>query len=166
MSRTPLIHASALLLGMLVISIWIASAPQVQADESAPDPGCDYDFDFPPGTLIVEVGFWLNDGTTDSCTGEPVCTIQFPVEDSDRCSAWPGNSGENSASNFECGEKSLSYTQWTTLTCSGGQVPDGTDKTVYTDQCNPDVPDSLRSRILDFSGCLEVQDQKSQESEP
>jgi len=41
-----------------------------------------------------------------------------------------GRSGENSVSNISCGQDSFSYTKWTTLTFSGGQVPAGTRKTV------------------------------------
>lgn len=120
------------------------------------DMECGGEFDFPPGTRLVTVGFWVNDGTPESCSGEPICKIPFPVDYGDEeCFAWPGRSGENSATHFSCGEKSFSYTQWTTLTCSGGEVPEGTFKPVYTDQCNPDTPDTLRSRILDFSGCEE-----------
>ena len=47
----------------------------------------------------------------------------------------------------------MSYTQWTTLTCSGGQNPGGTRKTTFTNWCTQDVPPTLYARIVDFSGC-------------
>ena len=75
----------------------------------------------------VTVAFW-QDAT---CSGAPNATTAFPLNYSGaQCFSWPGRSGENSVSNFSCGQDSFSYTQWTTLTCSGGQVPAGTRKTV------------------------------------
>ena len=56
-------------------------------------------------------------------------------------------------SQFACGEDRFSYTQWTTLTCSGGQVPAGTRKTVTSGGCTQGVPPTQYARILDFSGC-------------
>jgi len=99
---------------------------------------------------FVTVGFWQD----PMCTGEPNNTTAFPVDYGDtQCFAWPGRSGENSASRFSCGEQSFSYTQWTTLTCSGGQVPEGTRKTVSITTCIQGVPPTQYARILDFSGC-------------
>ena len=99
---------------------------------------------------FVTVGFWQD----PACTGEPNNTTAFPVDYGDtQCFAWPGRSGENSASRFSCGEQSFGYTQWTTLTCSGGQVPEGTRKTVGTSTCTQGVPPTQYARILDFSGC-------------
>ena len=104
----------------------------------------------PEGEPVVTVGIWK----TDDCSGDPVGALTFPVNYADQqCYSWAGNSGENSATNFSCGENDFSYTQWTSLTCSGGQRPAGTDKTVYTTQCQQDVPPTIYSRILDFSGC-------------
>lgn len=98
----------------------------------------------------VTVGFW-QDAT---CAGAPGNTTAFPVDYGDgMCFVWPGRSGENSASRFECGADSFSYTQWTTLTCSGGQVPAGTRKTVTTGGCTQGVPPTQYARIVDFSGC-------------
>lgn len=99
---------------------------------------------------FVTVGFWQD----PACSGEPTNTTAFPVGYGDtQCFAWPGRSGENSASRFSCGEQSFSYTQWTTLVCSGGQVPEGTRKTVGTATCTQGVPPTQYARILDFSGC-------------
>ena len=98
----------------------------------------------------VTIGFW-NDST---CSGPPVSTNQFPAHYGDtQCYSWPGRSGENSASRFTCGTNSFSYTQWTTLTCSGGQNPAGTRKTDNLTDCTQDFPPTLYARILDFSGC-------------
>ena len=106
--------------------------------------------ELPEGTPIVTVGIWK----TNDCSGDMVGTITFPVNYADQqCYTWAGNSGENSATNFSCGENSFFYTQWTSLTCSGGQRLDGTDKTVYTEQCQQDVPPTIYSKIIDFSGC-------------
>ncbi|MDH4183513.1 MAG: hypothetical protein OEV92_04770 [Nitrospinota bacterium] len=106
--------------------------------------------DVPAGSLTVTVGFW----STNDCSGNTIATISFPVDYANtQCYSWPGHSGENSASNFVCGANSLSYTQWTTMTCSGGQNSSGTAKTVHTDQCQQDVPPTLYSKIIDFSGC-------------
>ncbi len=99
---------------------------------------------------FVTVGFWQD----PACAGEPSNTTAFPVDYGDtQCFAWPGRSGENSASRFSCGEQSFSYTQWTTLICSGGQVLGGTRKTVGTATCTQGVPPTQYARILDFSGC-------------
>ena len=99
---------------------------------------------------FVTVGFWQD----STCTGEPSNTTAFPVDHGDtQCFAWPGRSGENSASRFSCGEQIFNYTQWTTLTCGGGQVPEGTRKTVSTTTCIQGVPPTQYARILDFSGC-------------
>jgi hypothetical protein len=101
----------------------------------------------------VTVGFW-NDPT---CSGSPVSTNRFPVHYGDtQCYSWPGRSGENSASRFSCGANSFSYTQWTTLTCSGGQNPPGTRKTSNMTDCTQDFPPTLYARVLDFNGCEEA----------
>ena len=101
----------------------------------------------------VTVGFW-ND---PACGGAPVAMNRFPVHYGDtRCYSWPGRSGENSASRFTCGTDSFSYTQWTTLTCSGGQNPAGTRKTSNMTGCTQDFPPTLYARVLDFSGCQAV----------
>jgi len=101
----------------------------------------------------VTVGFW-ND---PACGGAPVAMNRFPVHYGDtRCYSWPGRSGENSASRFTCGTDSFSYTQWTTLTCSGGQNPPGTRKTSNMTDCTQDFPPTLYARVLDFSGCQDA----------
>jgi len=98
----------------------------------------------------VTIGFW-ND---PACGGAPVATNRFPVHYGDTgCYTWPGRSGENSASRCACGKDSFSYTQWTTLTCSGGQNPPGTRKTTNTTDCTQDFPPTLYARVLDLSGC-------------
>lgn len=98
----------------------------------------------------VTVGFWSD----STCGGTPVSTNRFPVHYGDtQCYTWPGRSGENSASRFSCGADSFSYTQWTTLTCSGGQNPSGTRKTSNLTDCTQDVPPTLYARVVDFSGC-------------
>ena len=102
------------------------------------------------GQRFVTVGFWQD----PTCSGEMTGTTRFPVDFGDtRCFAWSGRSGMNSASRFLCGAESLNYTQWTTLTCSGGQVPEGTRKTVTISGCTQGVPPEQYGRILDFSGC-------------
>src|SRR5262245_12148489 len=94
----------------------------------------------------VTVGFW-ND---PACGGSPVSTNRFPVHYGDtQCYSWPGRSGENSASRFSCGTDTFSYTQWTTLTCSGGQNPGGTRKTSNMTDCTQDFPPTLYARVLD-----------------
>jgi hypothetical protein len=104
----------------------------------------------PAPERYVTVGFWTN----ATCSGEPVATNKFPVHYGDtECYAWPGRSGQNSASRFSCGKDSFSYTQWTTLTCTGGRNPGGTRKTVTRTGCAQDVPPTLHARIVDFSGC-------------
>jgi hypothetical protein len=98
----------------------------------------------------VMVGFWAE----PTCGGEPVSVNRFPVHFGDTgCYTWPGRSGQNSASRFSCGQESFSYTQWNTLTCSGGQNPPGTRKTSTLTDCTQDVPPTLYSRVVDFSGC-------------
>lgn len=102
-----------------------------------------------PARYVI-VGFW-QDAT---CSGAPNATNAFPLHyDPTQCFASPGRSGENSVSQFACGPNSFSYTQWTTLTCSGGQVPGGTRKTVTVAGCTQGVPPTQYARILDFSGC-------------
>lgn len=101
----------------------------------------------------VTVGFW-ND---PACGGAPMAMNRFPIHYGDtRCYSWPGRSGENSASRFTCGNGSFSYTQWTTLTCSGGQNPAGTRKTSNMIDCTQDFPPTLHARVLDFSGCQDT----------
>ena len=98
----------------------------------------------------VTIAFW----NSASCSGAPASTNRFPVHYGDtQCYSWPGRSGENSASRFSCGADSVSYTQWTTLTCSGGQNPSGTRKTTSLNGCTQDVPPTLYARVVDFSGC-------------
>jgi hypothetical protein len=102
------------------------------------------------GQRFVTVGFWQN----ATCTGEMIGTTAFPVDFGDTgCFTWTGRSGMNSASRFSCGSESFNYTQWTTVTCSGGQVPEGTRKTVTISGCTQGVPPQQYGRILDFSGC-------------
>ena len=102
------------------------------------------------GERYVTVGFWSD----PTCTGPPANTNRFPVHYGDtQCYSWPGRSGANSASRFACGDRTFSYTQWTTLTCSGGQNPAGTRKTTPLTGCTQDVPPTLYARVLDFSGC-------------
>lgn len=101
----------------------------------------------------VTLGFW-NDPT---CSGEPVAQRRMPAHYGDsQCFSWPGRSGTNSATNFICGNDSFAYTQWTTLTCSGGQQPEGTRKVAHTTGCTQDFPPTLYSRVLDFSGCRQA----------
>ena len=98
----------------------------------------------------VTVGFWQE----PTCNGEPINTTAFPVDYGDAmCFVWAGRSGENSAGRFACGSAGFSYTQWTSLTCSGGQVPGGTRKTVSVGGCTQGVPPTQYARVVDFSGC-------------
>jgi hypothetical protein len=102
------------------------------------------------GQRFVTVGFWQN----ATCTGDMIGATSFPVDFGDTgCFTWSGRSGMNSASRFSCGPETFTYTQWTTLTCSGGQVPEGTRKTVSIAGCTQGVPPQQYGRILDFSGC-------------
>ena len=107
----------------------------------------------PPATgqeRYVTVAFW----NSSTCSGDPAAMNRFPVHYGDtQCYTWPGRSGENSASRFSCGRDTFSYTQWTTLTCSGGQNPAGTRKTTPLTGCTQDVPPTLYARVVDFSGC-------------
>ena len=130
--------------GLACFAIWCAGCGAY--DQVAPS-----QTPVPTGTQrLVTVGFW-NDST---CSGAPVSTNQFPAHFGDtQCYSWPGRSGENSASRFTCGPGSFSYTQWTTLTCSGGQNPAGTRKTSTLTDCTQDVPPTLYARVLDLSGC-------------
>ena len=124
--------------------------PEAQAATPQAQTGTDPLAGNPESDQLVTIGFWK----TSDCSGEPVGINVYPVDYADeRCYDWPGQSGENSATNFSCGENSFTYTQWTTLTCSGGMHPEGTVKTAYTDQCTQDVPLTLYAKILDFSGC-------------
>lgn len=113
---------------------------------SSEDDGCDKHA--ADATRYVLVGFWK---TTD-CSGDPIETNAFEVKADAPCYCWPGGSGENSAHKFSCDvdAKSFTYTQHTTLTCSGGN---SNVKTVYTDKCVQDVPPTLYAKILDFSAC-------------
>jgi hypothetical protein len=98
----------------------------------------------------VTVAFWQD----PTCSGAPNVTTAFPLHYGvGQCFSSPGRSGENSVSNFLCGQDSFSYTQWTTLTCSGGQVPAGTRNTVTIAGCTQGVPPTQYARITDFSGC-------------
>jgi hypothetical protein len=73
-------------------------------------------------------------------------SCETPVHYGDtQCYTWP--------SRFSCGPTTFSYTQWTTLICSGGQNPAGTRKTSTLTDCAQDVPPTLYARIIDFSGC-------------
>lgn len=128
----------------------LLSAPSCQqggagaalSSPSAPTP--------PAGQRFVTVGFWQD----LTCSGEMIGTTAFPVDFGDAgCFTWTGRSGMNSASRFSCGSESFTYTQWTTLTCSGGQVPEGTRKSVTISGCTQGVPQQQYGRILDFSGC-------------
>ena len=98
----------------------------------------------------VIVGFW----ETDDCSGEPIAKNSFPIDNSDGCYCWPGNSGENSAEDFECDtdNNAFVYTQYGSLTCGeGDNTP--TTKTVYTDKCEQDIPPTLYSQIIDYTAC-------------
>jgi hypothetical protein len=80
---------------------------------------------------FVTISFWR----TDDCSGELVASNSFPVDyGSERC-------------------YSFTYTQWITMTFSGGRNPPGMVKTNYSDQCREDVPLALYAKVTDFSGC-------------
>ena len=134
-------NRSRVLLGVAVLCVGCGAPSQVAPGPSSIPTGLE---------RYVTVGFW----TDATCSGPPANTNQFPVHYGDtQCYSWPGRSGENSASRFTCGPTSFSYTQWTTLTCSGGQNPAGTRKTNTPTDCTQDVPPTLYARIVDFSGC-------------
>ena len=106
-----------------------------------------------PSAFVI-VGFWDED---DSCSGEPMITNAFPVDNSAACYCWPGNSGSNSADDFECqpSNNSFSYTQYNSLTCGeGDNTP--VSKTVYTDACEQDIPANLYAKIVDYGACAGV----------
>jgi hypothetical protein len=99
---------------------------------------------------FVTISFWR----TDDCSGELVASNSFPVDyGSERCYSLPGRSGSNSATNCMCVVDSFTYTQWITMTFSGGRNPPGMVKTNYSDQCREDVPPALYAKVTDFSGC-------------
>lgn len=103
----------------------------------------------PEDPAYVQIGFWMN----SDCSGEPIKINSFPVEADAPCYCWPGNSGENSAIDFSCDPdaQSFTYTQYTTLTCGGGNG--GVVKTSYTDKCEQDIPPTLYSKIVDYGAC-------------
>ena len=101
------------------------------------------------GTDRVVVGFWER----DDCSGDPVATNSFPVDASADCYCWPGNSGENSADTFTCNaDGSFTYTQYGSLDC-GLSDDSPTPKTVYTTDCQQDIPPTIYAMILDNSAC-------------
>ena len=104
---------------------------------------------------FVIVGFW----STSDCSGEPIAKNSFPVDSSEECYCWPGNSGENSADTFKCDveNKAFIYTQYGSLTC-GEDDNTPTVKTVFTDQCKQDIPPTIYSRILEYDACLSTID--------
>ena len=138
--------AKWMFVGFAMVGIGCGTSSQAAPSPSAPSPTS-----VATGSeRYVTIAFW-NDST---CSGSPVSTNRFPVHYGDtQCYTWPGRSGENSASRFSCGTSSFSYTQWTTLTCSGGQNPAGTRKTDTLTDCTQDFPPTLYARIVDFSGC-------------
>lgn len=89
------------------------------------------------------------------CTGTPKIEQTLPAHyGSTCCSATTTQEGhENSSGLFTCGADSFSYTQWTSLTCSGGQQPAGTVKSYTLTGCTEDTPPGMWGRITDFSGC-------------
>ena len=116
--------------------------------------GCTSDEDCPVNpedpTQYVIVGFW----STNDCSGEPIAVNSFPVEASQGCYCWPGNSGENSADRFSCDpdNRSFTYTQYGSLTC-GEDDDTPTEKTVYLDRCEQDIPPTIYSKIIDYGAC-------------
>ena len=142
MSKKITCWVSSILFIFLLIGGWSLNFNEPAAQMSAPRAE---DADH-----FVTISFWR----TNDCSGEPVASNSFPVDyASERCYSWPGRSGTNSATRFICGANSFTYTQWTTLTCSGGRNPPGMMKTNYSDQCTQDVPPTLYAKITDFSGC-------------
>ena len=130
-----------MLFGLAVMCVGCGASTQVGPSQSSMPTG---------GERYVTIGFW----TDSTCSGAPASTNRFPVHyGGTQCYSWPGRSGANSASRFACGPNSFSYTQWTTLTCSGGQNPGGTRKTDTLTDCTQDVPPTLFARIIEFSGC-------------
>ena len=103
-------------------------------------------------TRFVKVGFW----STSDCSGDPVNTNNFAVNNTGGCYCWPGHSGENSADTFSCdtSNNAYSYTQYGSLDC-GASDNTPTVKTVYTNQCNQDIPPTLNSKIIDYTACTQ-----------
>lgn len=127
---------------------------QTDDDDTAPAPDDDDDDECvlnpsDPSKYVI-VGFWL----TEDCSGEPVNTNAFPVDNEDGCYCWPGHSGANSATDFSCNpeDNSFTYQQYANLTCDASG--NGTLKTSYTDQCLTDVPATLHARIIEYGACL------------
>mgnify|MGYP001226162792 CR=1 FL=1 len=103
----------------------------------------------PDGENRVVVGFW----ETEDCSGEPVKTNSFPIDQNASCYCWPGHSGENSADSFQCNsDGSFTYTQYGSLDC-GISDDSPTEKTVYTDTCEQDIPPTIYAKIIDNSPC-------------
>ena len=89
------------------------------------------------------------------CSGTPFIEQRLPAYYGSTCchSTTTSQGHENSTSVFTCGAGTFTYTQWTSLTCSGGRVPTGTVKTYSLTGCTEDTPPGTWGRITDFSGC-------------
>ena len=100
----------------------------------------------------VTIGRWSN----ASCTGTMVASQRLPVHYGSTCchSSTTGAGHENSSSRFTCGASTFTYTQWTSLTCSGGTNPAGVVKAYTLTDCTEDTPPGTWGRITDFSGCM------------
>ena len=96
------------------------------------------------------VGFWK----TSDCSGDPVATNAFPINDTAGCYCWSGSSGENSADSFSCdaAAETVSIVQYNSLTC-GADDNTPTPKTFYLGRCEQDTPATLYSRVLDMGPC-------------
>ena len=126
---------------MTVLFFWIIPMGCGTTNEN-----CDV---IPEGENRVVVGFW----ETEDCSGEPVMTNSFPIDSNAECYCWPGHSGENSADSFQCNsDGSFTYTQYGSLDC-GISDDSPTEKTVYSDVCQQDIPPTIYAKIIDNSIC-------------
>lgn len=106
----------------------------------------------PDSTRYAKIGFWK---TTD-CSGDPIKTNEYPINDTAGCYCWPGNSGENSADSFSCDAtaKTVTIVQYNSLTCGAGDNTP-TSKTFHLDECRQDIPPMLYSKVLDMGPCAD-----------
>lgn len=98
----------------------------------------------------------LDSNGKSPCDGTPLIGTYYKIADADNaCTAWPGNSGENSAKSGTCHpeDKGYSFTQWTDCECGASGRANTNDKHAYVDRCTVEVPNMLCSKIKDYSAC-------------
>ena len=96
---------------------------------------------------------------TSDCSRDPIAINYFSLTNdlANTCDCWPGSSGENSGSRYQCSTSSEEFTmtQWTAFQCQGGVLPEGKVKTFSTTECRQDTPPSLYTRISYYDGCYQ-----------